>query len=80
VAPQSASFLVLQKQVFCTGEARGAWAVLSDQDRPTRGGDDEMLENLHRARQLGLKPRERLESGDLVRIRGPDARALAHQA
>jgi D-glycero-alpha-D-manno-heptose-7-phosphate kinase len=51
--------------LFYTGEARSASAVLSDQDERTRTGDEEMLENLHRTKEIGVRSRELLLSGDL---------------
>jgi D-glycero-alpha-D-manno-heptose-7-phosphate kinase len=57
----------LQEQLllFYTGEAREASAVLSDQDERTKTGDEEMLENLHRTKQIGIESRDLLISGDL---------------
>ena len=54
-----------QLLLFYTGEARDASAVLSDQDERTKSGDDEMLENMHRTKEIGLQSRELLLSGDL---------------
>ena len=51
--------------LFYTGEARAASAVLSDQDERTKTGDDEMIENLHRTKELGLRSRDLLLAGDL---------------
>jgi D-glycero-alpha-D-manno-heptose-7-phosphate kinase len=51
--------------LFYTGDARDASAVLSDQDLRTRTGDGEMLENLHRTKEMGHKSRDLLQSGDL---------------
>lgn len=51
--------------LFYTGEARSASAVLSDQDQRTRGGDAEMLENLHKTKAMGNKSRDLLMAGDL---------------
>jgi D-glycero-alpha-D-manno-heptose-7-phosphate kinase len=51
--------------LFYTGDARDASAVLSDQDARTRTGDGEMLENLHRTKEMGHKSRDLLQSGDL---------------
>jgi D-glycero-alpha-D-manno-heptose-7-phosphate kinase len=51
--------------LFYTGEARSASAVLSDQDERTRAGDAEMIENLHRTKELGLLSRDLLVGGDL---------------
>lgn len=54
-----------QLLLFYTGEARDASAVLSDQDQRTRTGDDEMLENMHRTKEMGRISRELLLTGDL---------------
>jgi D-glycero-alpha-D-manno-heptose-7-phosphate kinase len=51
--------------LFYTGEARAASVVLSDQDQRTRGGDSEMLENLHRTKEMGYTSRNLLLAGDL---------------
>jgi D-glycero-alpha-D-manno-heptose-7-phosphate kinase len=51
--------------LFYTGEARDASVVLSDQDDRTRTGDAEMLENLHRTKELGMRSRDLLVAGDL---------------
>jgi D-glycero-alpha-D-manno-heptose-7-phosphate kinase len=53
--------------LFYTGEARSASALLADQNRRTREQDDEMLENLHRTKQMGVESRALLETGDLER-------------
>jgi len=54
-----------QLLLFYTGEARSASSVLADQDRRSRDGDAEMLENLHRTKELGHRSRALLEQGDL---------------
>jgi D-glycero-alpha-D-manno-heptose-7-phosphate kinase len=51
--------------LFYTGEARDASAVLEDQDSRTKTGDQEMIENLHRTKEIGLRSRDLLVSGDL---------------
>jgi D-glycero-alpha-D-manno-heptose-7-phosphate kinase len=51
--------------LFYTGEARGASSVLADQDSRTQSGDAEMLENLHITKELGLRSRDLLLTGDL---------------
>jgi D-glycero-alpha-D-manno-heptose-7-phosphate kinase len=53
--------------LFYTGEARRASALLADQNRRTHEHDAEMLENLHRTKQIGLESRRLLETGDLER-------------
>jgi D-glycero-alpha-D-manno-heptose-7-phosphate kinase len=54
-----------QLLLFYTGEARGSSIVLADQDQRTRSGETEMLENLHRTKEMGLRSRELLVAGDL---------------
>jgi D-glycero-alpha-D-manno-heptose-7-phosphate kinase len=51
--------------LFYTGEARSASKVLSDQDERSKAGDEQMLENLHRTKELGRRSCELLRSGDL---------------
>jgi D-glycero-alpha-D-manno-heptose-7-phosphate kinase len=51
--------------LFYTGEAREASAVLVDQDERTKTGDQEMIENLHRTKEIGLRSRELLLAGDM---------------
>jgi D-glycero-alpha-D-manno-heptose-7-phosphate kinase len=51
--------------LFYTGEARTASAVLSDQDERSRRGDEEMLSNLHRTKEMGYRSVELLAAGDL---------------
>lgn len=65
LAPETLNGLRDQLLLFYTGEARDASVVLSDQDQRTKGGDDEMIENLHRTKELGLKSRDLLLEGDL---------------
>ena len=55
-----------QMLLFYTGEARNAAAVLSDQDDRTRKRDSQMLENMHRTKEIGLQSREMLLAGDLL--------------
>jgi D-glycero-alpha-D-manno-heptose-7-phosphate kinase len=51
--------------LFYTGEARDASAVLGDQDERSRRGDEEMLENLHRTKEMGYRSLELLLAGDV---------------
>ena len=51
--------------LFYTGEARSAAVVLSDQDERTKIGDEEMLENMHRTKEMGYAIRDLLLAGDL---------------
>ena len=54
-----------QLLLFYTGEARSASTVLADQDERSKAGDEEMLENLHRTKELGRRSYELLKAGDL---------------
>jgi D-glycero-alpha-D-manno-heptose-7-phosphate kinase len=63
--PQTLNQLRDQLLLFYTGESRSASVVLSDQQKRTRAGDDEMLENLHRTKEMGYRSRDLLVSGDL---------------
>ena len=65
LAPQTLRGLREQMLLFYTGEARDAAVVLSDQDERTRTGDEDMIENLHRTKEIGLRSRDLLLSGDL---------------
>jgi D-glycero-alpha-D-manno-heptose-7-phosphate kinase len=51
--------------LFYTGEARSASAILDDQNKRTTAHDAEMVENLHRTKEMGVRSRTLLESGDL---------------
>jgi len=54
-----------QLLLFFTGEARAAATVLTDQDTRSKAGDEQMIENLHRTKELGLRSRELLMAGEL---------------
>jgi D-glycero-alpha-D-manno-heptose-7-phosphate kinase len=54
-----------QMLLFYTGEARSASKLLADQDERSKAGEQEMIENLHRTKELGLRSRELLLAGDL---------------
>ncbi len=51
--------------LFYTGEQRSASGVLTDQDQRSKGGDAEMLANLHATKEMGRTSVELLRSGDL---------------
>jgi D-glycero-alpha-D-manno-heptose-7-phosphate kinase len=51
--------------LFYTGEARSASKILAHQVEKSTASDDEMLENLHRTKEMGYRSRELLEAGDL---------------
>jgi D-glycero-alpha-D-manno-heptose-7-phosphate kinase len=50
--------------LFFTGYSRSAGAILEDQKARTEKADNEMLRNLHYVKDLGLRSRQALESGD----------------
>jgi D-glycero-alpha-D-manno-heptose-7-phosphate kinase len=54
-----------QLLLFYTGEARSASHMLADQDTRSRAGEKEMLQNLHRTKEIGRESRELLRSGHL---------------
>ena len=54
-----------QLLLFYTGEARSASPCWLDQDERSKTGDRQMLENLHRTKEIGLRSRELLWTGDL---------------
>jgi D-glycero-alpha-D-manno-heptose-7-phosphate kinase len=66
LSPQTLRALREQLLLFYTGEARHASAVLADQDDRTKSGDQKMLRNLHRTKEIGLLSRELLMSGDMI--------------
>jgi D-glycero-alpha-D-manno-heptose-7-phosphate kinase len=52
--------------MYFTGYSRTAASVLTEQDTKTRQGDGDMINNLHYVKELGLRSKEALESGDLA--------------
>lgn len=63
--PDASRRLRDQLLLFYTGEARSASHVLADQDKRSKAGDEAMLENLHRTKDLGLLSHEMLMAGAL---------------
>jgi D-glycero-alpha-D-manno-heptose-7-phosphate kinase len=51
--------------LFFTGYSRNASAILVEQDQKSKSNDQEMIENLHFIKDLGLKSQKALEGGDL---------------
>jgi len=51
--------------LFFTGYSRSASNILKEQDHKSKEKDQSMLANLHFIKDLGLKSKEALESGDL---------------
>jgi D-glycero-alpha-D-manno-heptose-7-phosphate kinase len=54
-----------QLLLFYTGEARSASQMLADQDTRSKHDDRQMIENLHRTKELGHRIHELLIDGDL---------------
>ena len=50
--------------LFFTGYTRNAGSVLLDQDNKTKVDDVEMIEKMHKVKDLGIKIKESLEAGD----------------
>ena len=51
--------------IFFTGYSRNASDILKEQDKKTKKEEEKMLENLNFIKELGLKSKKYLESGDL---------------
>lgn len=49
--------------LFFTGYSRSASAILKEQDQKSKEGDEEMFQNLHYIKELGLRSKVALESG-----------------
>ncbi|HEV2375746.1 MAG TPA: hypothetical protein VGS19_26720 [Streptosporangiaceae bacterium] len=50
--------------MFFTGYSRGADQVLAEQKTRSEGGDPQMIDNLHYVKELGVRCKAALESGD----------------
>jgi len=51
--------------LFHTGIERSASEILDEQDKKSRKDDPDMIENLHRIKEIGLETRRVLEKGDI---------------
>jgi D-glycero-alpha-D-manno-heptose-7-phosphate kinase len=51
--------------LFFTGYSRPAAQILKEQDTRSREGDQEIIDNLHFVKKIGLASRQALEAGDL---------------
>lgn len=51
--------------LFFTGYTRSASNILRDQDKRSKENDREMIQNLHRVKEMGLDIKRMLEDGDL---------------
>jgi D-glycero-alpha-D-manno-heptose-7-phosphate kinase len=54
-----------QLLLFYTGDSRSASAILADQHTRSMAGDQEMIQNLHRTKEMGYLSRDLLLNGDL---------------
>lgn len=54
-----------QLLLFYTGEARSASRMLADQDARSKAGEERMIENLHRTKELGRRIHQLLKEGEL---------------
>ena len=52
--------------LFFTGFSRSAGSILKDQNARTKQSDQEMLQNLHYVKEIGLRSKSALESGKLI--------------
>jgi D-glycero-alpha-D-manno-heptose-7-phosphate kinase len=52
--------------LFFTGFSRSAGHVLKEQDKRTRDSDQDMIDNLHYVKELGLRSQQALEDGNLI--------------
>ena len=51
--------------LFFTGIERSASAILGDQDTKSKKDDPDMLQNLHKTKEIGLETRKYLENGQV---------------
>ena len=51
--------------LFFTGKERSASEILAEQDKKTMQDDQEMIENLHQIKEIGLETRKYLEKGQV---------------
>jgi D-glycero-alpha-D-manno-heptose-7-phosphate kinase len=54
-----------QLLLFYTGESRSASQILTDQDERSKAGETQMIENLHRTKELGHRIHGLLREGEL---------------
>lgn len=52
--------------LFFTGFSRSASDILQDQDKRTKQADSSMIDNLHYVKELGVRSRVALETGDVA--------------
>ncbi len=68
ISPEIMSELEHNLLMFYTGIRRSSGQVLKNQDNATKQGEEEMIENLHRVKEIGKEIKEALEGGNLTRF------------
>lgn len=68
ISPEVMSELEHNLLMFYTGIRRESGQVLKNQAKATEQGEREMIENLHRVKEIGKKIKEALKKGDLTRF------------
>ena len=67
LSPETLGRLHNNLLLFYTGEVRQASTILADQVSRTEAGDQDIVANLNRTKEIGLASMELLQSGDLER-------------
>ncbi len=65
MSPETLHNLEDNLALYFTGFTRAASAILKDQNDKTKQDNSEMIDNLHRVKQIGYDSRKVLENGDL---------------
>ena len=65
ISPEVLDQLENSLLLFFTGKERSASEILSEQDKKSKQDDVEMIQNLHRIKEIGLETRKYLERGEL---------------
>ena len=68
ISPQDVHTLEDNLATFFTGHSRSASVLLQDQHTRSKQSESEMLENLHYIKDLGMRIKTALESGDLCKF------------
>jgi D-glycero-alpha-D-manno-heptose-7-phosphate kinase len=68
ISEESLDLLTSNIQFFHTGIERRAAEILQEQDSKSKVDDPEVIENLHRVKEIGLETRAALEKGDIHRF------------
>lgn len=68
LSEESLSTLEDNLMMFFTGYSRKAGTILKDQDQKTKASDSAMIDNMHYVKDLGLRSKQALESGNLMQF------------